>query len=151
MNPQPDAVNTFVPQAIGRIDMRSKFIYTGILVSNLEQSIAFYTKNLGMKLLFKTPIPETGGRVAWLRTNGSKQILELNWYPRGYRHGGKSGLDHLAFEVKDASAAYEMLTRKQKGAIPPFEEGRWLLAYVKDPDGNWIELGSLKKKKKSRH
>jgi hypothetical protein len=56
----------------------------------------------------------------------------------------------LAFEVNDASAEYEKLTRKRKGAIPPFEEGRWLLAYIKDPDGNWIELGSRSKKRMKR-
>jgi len=124
------------------IKLRSKFIYTGILVSNLERSIAFYKKALGMKLLFKTTIRETGGRVAWLTTRGSKQILELNWYPKKYRYGGRSGLDHLAFEVRDASIAYQRLTKNRKGMIPPFKEGRWLLAYMKDPDGNWIELGS---------
>jgi catechol 2,3-dioxygenase-like lactoylglutathione lyase family enzyme len=122
--------------------MRSKFIYTGIHVTNLERSISFYRKSLGMKLLFKTSIKETGGRVAWLTTRGSKQILELNWYPKGYRHGGRSGLDHLAFEVKDASIAYRRLTARRKGAIAPFREGKWILAYVKDPDGNWIEVGS---------
>jgi lactoylglutathione lyase len=130
--------------------MRSKFIYTGILVSNLQKSIAFYTGKLGMKLLFKTRIKETGGRVAWLTTKGSRQTLELNWYPSRYRYGGKSGLDHLAFEVNDASVEYEKLTRKRKGAIPPFEEGKWLLAYIKDPDGNWIELGSRLKKRVKR-
>jgi lactoylglutathione lyase len=130
--------------------MRSKFIYTGIFVSNLEKSIAFYRQKLGMKLLSKTKIEETGGRVAWLTTSGSKQILELNWYPKRYRYGGKSGLDHLAFEVNDASVEYEKLTRKRKGAIPPFEEGKWLLAYIKDPDGNWIELGSRLKKRVKR-
>ena len=124
------------------IKLRSKFIYTGILVSNLERSIAFYKKALGMKLLFKTTIRETGGRVAWLTTRGSKQVLELNWYPKKYRYGGRSGLDHLAFEVRDASIAYERLTKNRKGMIPPFKEGKWLLAYMKDPDGNWIELGS---------
>lgn len=103
-----------------------------------------------MKLLFKTPIEETGGRVAWLTTKGTKQILELNWYPKRYRHGGKSGLDHLAFEVKDAPTAYRALTKNRKGAIAPFKEGKWLLAYVRDPDGNWIELGSrLRKMSKS--
>jgi catechol 2,3-dioxygenase-like lactoylglutathione lyase family enzyme len=95
-----------------------------------------------MKLLFKTRIEETGGRVAWLTTKGSKQILELNWYPRGYSHGGRPGLDHLAFEVANAEDAYKKLTTKRKGAMQPFKEGRWLLAYIKDPDGNWIELGS---------
>jgi len=130
--------------------VKSKFIYTGIHVSNLERSIAFYRKALGMRLLFKTTIKETGGRVAWLTTRGSRQVLELNWYPKRYRYGGSSGLDHLAFEVKDASNAYRKLVKRERRAMPPFKEGRWLLAYVKDPDGNWIELGSrLRKMTKS--
>ncbi len=128
------------------MNLQSKFIYTGIHVSNLERSITFYRKALGMKLLFKTPIKETGGRVAWLTTKGTRQILELNWYPKRYPHGGKSGLDHLAFEVKDAPTAYRTLTKNRKGAIAPFKEGKWFLAYVRDPDGNWIELGSRLRK-----
>jgi len=65
--------------------LAAKFIYTGIMVSNLERSIAFYTKELGMKLLTKTKIKETEGSVAWLKTKGANQILELNWYPKRYR------------------------------------------------------------------
>lgn len=125
-----------------------KFIYTGIHVSNLERSIRFYTKELEMKLMFKTKIKETGGKVAWLRSPNSNQILELNWYPKGYKLGGKSGLDHLAFQVRDLDFAYKQLTRNHPGALPPFDEGRWELAYVKDPDGNWIELGQKKRKKR---
>jgi len=132
--------------------LQAKFIYTGILVADLEKSINFYRKTLGMRLLFKAKIEETGGWVAWLMSKGSKQVLELNWYPRKYRYGGKSGLDHLAFEVKDASATYEKISKKHKRTIPPFEEGRWLLAYVRDPNGNWIEIGSrLRKKKRTRN
>ena len=59
-------------------------------------------------------------------------------------------MDHLAFEVKDAAIEYRKLSKKYRGAIAPFEEGRWLLAYVKDPNGNWIELGSrITRKKRS--
>ena len=127
-----------------------KFIYTGIHVSNLERSIAFYTKELGMKLLFKTEIKETGGKVAWLKSPRSKHTLELNWYPRKYKFGGNSGLDHLAFEVDNAEEFFERLSKKKyKTPIKPFLEGRWVLAYVKDPDGNWIELGHCTKKRKS--
>jgi len=121
--------------------MKSKFIYTGIHVSNLERAVRFYTKELGMKLLFKTHIKETGGRVAWLKTRSSPQILELNWYPQGYRYGGKKGLDHLAFEVEDADASYMKFAKKHRATIKPFDEGKWRLAYVTDPDGNMIELG----------
>lgn len=128
--------------------LRARFIYTGIHVSNLEESIKFYREELGMRLLIKTKIKETGGQVAWLTSKGSKQILELNWYPIKYKHGGKSGLDHLAFEVKDAAAGYRKLSKGHRGAIAPFQEGTWLLAYVKDPNGNWVELGSRIKRKK---
>jgi lactoylglutathione lyase len=124
-----------------------KFFYTGIHVSNLEKSIAFYTKSLGMRLLFKTVIKETGGKVAWLRSKGSHQILELNWYPKKYKYGGKSGLDHLAYEVNDVVKEYRTLSKGRNGMIEPFKEGNWILAYVKDPDGNWIELGELIRKK----
>ena len=128
----------------------AKFIYTGIHVSNLERSIKFYTMELGMKLMFKTTIKETGGRVAWLKTKGTRQILELNWYPKTYKYGGKSGLDHLAFEVKDAVKSFKEISKTHGGPIEPFDEGRWKLAYVKDPDGNWIELGNrLRKKRRS--
>ncbi len=56
----------------------TKFIYTGIHVSDLDRSIKFYTKELKMKLLFRAKIKETGGEVAWLKSTGSSQVLELN-------------------------------------------------------------------------
>ncbi|MDA4122297.1 MAG: VOC family protein [Thaumarchaeota archaeon] len=127
-----------------------KFIYTGIHVADLERAIRFYTAELGMQLLFKTEIKETGGKVAWLKTKGSSQILELNWYPEGYAQGGSSGLDHLAFQVDDLNRTYAGLTKRQRGAMAPFEEGSWRLAYIKDPDGNWIELGEKMRPAKTR-
>lgn len=99
-----------------------------------------------MKLLFKSAIKETGGKVAWLKSPGSKQILELNWYPRSYKFGGRSGLDHLAFEVPDAYRFFEKLPKRYKKQIKPFVEGNWVLSYVKDPDGNWIEIGHRRKR-----
>jgi len=126
-----------------------KFIYTGIHVSNLDRAVDFYRRELGMKLLFKSrTIKETGGRVAWLRSGRSKQILELNWYPKGYAYGGRSGLDHLAFQVDDVEKAYSRMAKRDDGVIKPFVEGRWKLAFVKDPDGNWIELGELLRKRR---
>ena len=125
-----------------------KFINTGIHVSDLDRSIKFYTNELKMKLLFRAKIKETGGEVAWLKSDGSSQILELNWYPEEYAYGGSSGLDHLAFQVEDADETYGKLTRKSRGEIEPFDEGRWRLGYIKDPDGNWIEIGSKIRKRR---
>ncbi len=78
----------------------------------------------------------------------SPQVLELNWYPEDsehfrapYRHG--DALERLAFDCKDADAAYrELVARDAKPALPPFTEGGSRLAFVQDPDGLRIELGS---------
>lgn len=85
-----------------------------------------------------------GGRYVHLRTPGSQQRLELNWYPVGsrfytrYRAGEE--MDHLAFVVPDVRQAYRELTRKGvKVAVSP-ARSRGTEVYVKDPDGIWIEL-----------
>jgi len=54
----------------------------------------------------------------------------------------------LAFEVKDGAAEYRKLSKRNLGTIPHFEEGGWILAYAKDLNGNWIELGSRLRKKR---
>jgi catechol 2,3-dioxygenase-like lactoylglutathione lyase family enzyme len=108
-----DAEPTFWPtpntslRLLSLIVTKSRFIYTGIHVSDLERAIRFYSRELGMKPLFESStIRETGGKVAWMRSAGSKQILETNQYPKGYRYGGKSGLDHLAFQVGRRQGLY---------------------------------------------
>ncbi len=125
----------------------AKFIYTGILVRNMNRAIKFYTRQLGMRLLFRSKIKETGGEVAWLRTPKSLQTLELNWYPKRKWYGPDK-LDHLAFQVSNADREYRRLVKRGvRSAVEPFDEGRWRLAYVKDSDGAWIEIGSIKKKR----
>lgn len=129
--------------------MKTKFIYTGILVKNLDRAIKFYTNELGMRVLFRSKIKETGGEVAWLRTPGSGQTLELNWYPRPKWYGPDK-LDHLAFQVDNADQVYRRLVKRgAKSAMKPFDEGSWRLGYVKDPDGAWVEICSKKKKRRS--
>ena len=126
--------------------MRYTLAYVGIQVRNMERSIAFYRDALGMQVIRRQPVPETDGEWAELRSVGSEQMLELNWYPDGskfftgpYRNG--DALDHIAFECEDVERAYrELLANGARVGHPPFAEGQSLLAYVEDPDGIWIEL-----------
>lgn len=128
--------------------MRFRFAYVGIQVRDLDRSIAFYRDGLGMQVRSRETVPETHGEWAELRSPDSPLVLELNWYPEGskhfrgpYRHGDE--LDHLAFDCEDADVAYrELVARGAKPALPPFTEGGSRLAFVRDPDGIWIELGS---------
>ncbi len=123
--------------------MRARFRYTGIRVRDLDRSLTFYTNVLGMRVIGGGTMPH-GGRYVHLRTPGSQQRLELNWYPKGsrfyapYRAGEE--MDHLAFVVDDVRKAYRELVRKgaQPAVDPAHSKGTEV--YVKDPDGVWIEL-----------
>lgn len=123
--------------------MRARFRYTGIRVRDLERSLTFYTKLFGMKIIGRGTMPH-GGKYVHLRTPGSPQRLELNWYPKGsrfytaYRKGEE--MDHLAFVVDDVRAAYrELVAKGARPAVDP-AHAKATEVYVKDPDGIWIEL-----------
>jgi lactoylglutathione lyase len=123
--------------------MKFRFYYTGIRVRDLNRSLRFYREGLGMKEVGRGTMPH-GGRYVHLRGPGSVQRLELNWYPPGTRFHGPyrrgEELDHLAFVVSDVGEAYRHLLRRgAKPAVPP-ERSKGTEAYVKDPDGIWIEL-----------
>jgi len=131
-----------------------KFIYTGIRVRNLKRSLRFYTKVMGLKITGKGKMLH-GGIFVGLADSNTGQRLELNWYPKNnkfyvpYKNGEE--LDHLAFEVDDVEATVKELVRRGAPvAVKPFGDWRSMLAYVKDPDGIWIELIGKKTKKKNR-
>ncbi len=124
--------------------MKTKFIYTGIRVRDLEKSVAFYTGLLGMKELGRSTIAAARGTVVNLAVDENGHILELNYYEKGSPHATKyevgEGLDHLCFHVENLDQA---LVEAKKAGHPMTLEvkdgtGRW--AYIQDPDGIWIEL-----------
>jgi lactoylglutathione lyase len=124
--------------------MRARFEYVGIRVTNLQKSIDFYTKLLGMKIAGQSKNEQTKGETVALQTEEGSFILELNHYeensPYNTPYITGEGLDHLAFKVDNLDKALEeaqqagyrvILEMKANGA-------RW--AYIEDPDGIWIEL-----------
>lgn len=127
--------------------MKFRMLYTGIRVSDLDRSLRFYRDGLGLKEVERGRM-EHGGVFVELRDEETAQRLELNWYPPDspfhteYVPG--EGLDHIGFEVEDAEKAFRYLIEKWGAgpAIEPWTEGRTLIGFVTDPDGNWIELSS---------
>jgi lactoylglutathione lyase len=124
--------------------MKAKFIYTGIRVKNMQKSIEFYTKLLGMKVTGRTKIEATKGEVVGLVSEDGGHLLELNYYGRGSEFDTKyavgDGLDHLAFQVEDLKKA---ISEAEKAGYPlvldmKTKTSRW--TYVKDPNGIYIEL-----------
>lgn len=124
--------------------MKARLIYTGIRVKDLDESIEFYTKVLGMKLTGRSKIAETKGEVAGLVSEEGGHLLELNYYGKSSefatKYGVGEGLDHLAFMVDDLD---EAKAEAAKAGYPVVldvktKTSRW--TYIKDPNGIYIEL-----------
>ena len=131
-----------------------RFIYVGIRVRDMQESLDFYTKVFQMQIVDKLERTEpTKGQVVTLKSPASDQLLELNYYEEGSKFGSeyKNGeeLDHLAFDVENLLETVEEL--RQKGieiVAEPFSIGSsigWKEAFVKDPNGIWIEILERKK------
>ncbi len=120
--------------------------YFGIRVTDLERSLKFYAGLLGLRELRRGKMSH-GGLWVVLIDDDSKQQLELNWYPMGSKYNAPyvagEGLDHLGFKVENARQTFSNLVAQgAEPAIEPWnEDGTWV-GYVKDPDGNWIEIYS---------
>jgi lactoylglutathione lyase len=124
--------------------MKSKFTYVGIRVTNLQRSIDFYTKVLGMTVKGRGKVDQTKGETVGLESEKDGFTLELNYYERDSPFNVKyvvgEGLDHLAFNVDNLDKALKEAKKAGYKTILEMKAdgGRW--AYIEDPDGIWVEL-----------
>ena len=123
-----------------------RLLHTMIRVQDLEKSIDFYTRLLGMNELRRTDFE--GGRftLAFIGYGDeeSNAVVELtyNWdQAEPYELG--DGFGHLAIAVPDAYAVCEAM-EKEGVEVPrpagPMRHGTRVIAFIKDPDGYMIEL-----------
>tara|TARA_B100000686_G_C16618373_1_gene877765 strand:+ start:130 stop:525 length:396 start_codon:yes stop_codon:yes gene_type:complete len=130
-----------------------RILHTMLRVGNLEKSIDFYSKILGMKVLRRKDYPEGRFTLAFVgyQDERSSTVLELthNWDIERYDLG--SGFGHIAIEVDDAYIACEMI-RQRGGKVVreagPMKHGVTVIAFVEDPDSYKIELIQRKITKK---
>jgi lactoylglutathione lyase len=124
------------------------FVHTSIRTSNMDKSIDFYSRFLGLKLVNRREIPQNNAEIAFLRDPEAKgSTLELTFY-RGQKKFTQADyedrlFDHLAFQVKDINKTLSAM-RKEKVTITdkPFRlsPSGPVIAFVEDPDGTLIEL-----------
>jgi lactoylglutathione lyase len=124
------------------------FTHTSIRTSNMERSIDFYTRLMGLKLLGRHEIPQNNAEIAFLQDpEGVGAKLELTFY-RNQKKFLQADyedrlFDHIAIEVGDMKQTISKL-RKEKVTITdePFRlrQGGALIAFIEDPDGTLIEL-----------
>ena len=127
-----------------------RILHTMLRVTDLEQSLRFYTQVLGMKLLRQKDYPEGRFTLAFVGFGDeqSEAVLELthNWDTKQYELGTAYG--HIALEVDDVYSACEKI-RAAGGKVVreagPMKHSTTILAFVEDPDGYKIELLTAKK------
>jgi lactoylglutathione lyase len=122
-----------------------RILHTMLRVGNLEKSIEFYTKVLGMRLLRKKDYPDGKFTLAFVGYQDEEDgaVLELthNWDTPSYDLG--NGYGHIALEVTDAYATCDKV-RELGGKVTreagPMKHGTTVIAFVEDPDGYKIEF-----------
>jgi len=124
--------------------VKTKFVTVGIRVKELEKSVDFYGKLLGMVIVGRGKLEETKGEWIELASENDGFILELNYYEIGspycveYLVG--EGLDHLTFKVDDLDEALKELDLAGYHVKDKHKQGKFRWAYVEDPNGIWIQL-----------
>jgi len=122
-----------------------RFLHTMLRVGDMQRSIDFYTRVMGMKLLRTTDRPEQKYSLAFVGYAGNPEQAELeltyNYGVASYDMGGAYG--HVALGVEDIYATCEQI-RSRGGNITrepgPVKGGDTLIAFITDPDGYKIEL-----------
>jgi lactoylglutathione lyase len=122
-----------------------RLLHTMLRVGDLQRSIDFYTKVLGMKLLRTTDRPDQQYTLAFVGYGENPDHAELeltyNYGVDKYEMGTAYG--HIALAVEDAYKACADV--KARGGnvtreAGPVKGGSTVIAFVQDPDGYKIEL-----------
>ncbi len=139
-------VQTAAKSGTGGSFTKSRLLHTMLRVYDLEKSLDFYTRLLGMKLLRRKDFPTGEFTLAFVGygDEADSTVIELthNWPQKEpYQLGTAYG--HIAIAVPDIYAACERL-KQESVKIPrppgPMKHGGSVIAFIEDPDGYKIEL-----------
>lgn len=107
-------------------------------VLDLDKSLAFYQKALGLKEIRRKTAPDGSYIIVFLGDGSGTTKIELTWLKamdRPYDLGDEEF--HIAFVTDDFDAAHKLHT--QMNCIC-FENKDMGIYFIKDPDGYWLEI-----------
>jgi lactoylglutathione lyase len=118
-----------------------KLLHTRMRVSDMEQTIAFYTTILGLEVLERKVSPR-GSHLAFLKVPNSEELIELTSFPPSGPVKVQEDLVHLAFQVESLDDTIASLTAKgvriTDGPTQSSSGSRFI--FIDAPDGYEIEL-----------
>jgi lactoylglutathione lyase len=118
-----------------------KLLHTRMRVSDIDQTIAFYTGVLGLEVLERKVSPR-GSHLAFLRVPDSEELIELCSFPPSGPVLVQEDLVHLAFQVENLDETVTALQRQgiriTDGPTKTSSGSRFI--FIDAPDGYEIEL-----------
>jgi lactoylglutathione lyase len=119
----------------------TKLLHTRMRVSNVDQTIQFYTDVLGLEVMERKTSPR-GSHLAFLKVPNSEELIELASYPPSGPVKVQEDLVHLAFQVENLDETMRELTVKgvkiTDGPTQSSSGSRFI--FIDAPDGYEIEL-----------
>ena len=117
--------------------MKFKFLHNNLNVVDLQRSLDFYDKALGLKEVRRMDGP--GFTLVYLGDGGqTPHELELTYLAdRKEKYNLGDNEFHLAFAVDDFAAAHQL--HEEMGCIC-YENKKMGIYFINDPDGYWLEI-----------
>ena len=118
--------------------MKFQMIHENYNVANLEKSMDFYEKALGLRECRRKDAADGSFIIVYLKNEESDFELELTWMrdmDRKYNLGDCEF--HLAFRTQDYEAAHRL--HEEMGCIC-YENPKMGIYFISDPDGYWLEI-----------
>lgn len=123
--------------------MKFTMIHENYNVADLQRSLAFYEKALGLTEKRRKTAPDGSFIIVYVGNEKSDFELELTWlkdHPQNYNLGECEF--HLAFRTDDFEAAHKK--HEEMGCIC-FENHAMGIYFIQDPDGYWLEIVPTRK------
>lgn len=123
--------------------MKFEMIHENYNVYDLQKSLDFYEKALGLKEMRRIEAEDGSFIIVYVGNEETDFELELTWLrdmDRKYNLGDCEF--HLAFRVDDFEAAHAK--HEQMGCIC-YENPEMGIYFIADPDGYWLEIVPTRK------
>lgn len=118
-----------------------KLLHTRMRVSDMDQTINFYTNVLGLEVLERKVSPR-GSHLAFLKVPNSEELIELTSFPPSGPVRVQEDLVHLAFQVESLDDTIASLNAKgvkvTDGPTTTSSGSRFI--FIDAPDGYEVEL-----------
>jgi lactoylglutathione lyase len=118
--------------------MTFKFAHNNLNVLDLQKSLDFYDKALGLKETRRKEAPDGSFILVFLGDGATPHKLELTWMrDRKEKYNLGDNEFHLAFTASDYPGAHAL--HKKMGCVC-YENEKMGIYFIEDPDGYWLEI-----------